>query len=362
MPVSTAIPLPLPAGSVCPGPSPTAPLLAWYDRHRRALPWRALPGGVSDPYAVWLSEVMLQQTTVQAVKPFYARFLSLWPTVRDLAAAPIEDVMRAWAGLGYYSRARNLHACAVAVVRDHGGRFPATEAGLRALPGIGAYTAAAIAAIAFGQTATVVDGNVERVMIRFHAIDQAAAAAKPVVYARMREATPHGRAGDFAQAVMDLGATICTPKNPACAICPLMALCAARRQARQLELPRRKVKKASPVRHGVAFLVRNERGDILVRRRPPTGLLGGMVELPGSAWTPLTEGEPGAAHPEAIGRVTHVFTHFTLLLDVVLAEIEGIAPSARGAVWWMPEDRLDDEALPTLMRRAIDLGLRHARP
>jgi A/G-specific adenine glycosylase len=202
-----------------PSPQPTA-LLAWYDRHRRALPWRAAPGMRGDPYRVWLSEIMLQQTTVKAVAPYYARFLARWPSVRALAAAPLEEVLKSWAGLGYYARARNLHACACTVVERHGGEFPASEAGLRALPGIGAYTAAAIAAIAYDAPATPVDGNVERVVARLCAIEAALPAAKPEIHRRARALTPAQRAGDFAQAMMDLGATLCTPKRPACALCP----------------------------------------------------------------------------------------------------------------------------------------------
>ncbi len=334
-------------------------LLAWYDRHRRALPWRAPPGVASDPYAVWLSEIMLQQTTVAAVKPFFARFLDRWPGVADLAEAELDDVLRAWAGLGYYSRARNLHACARAVARDHGGRFPDTEDGLRALPGVGAYTAAAVAAIAFGRRAAVVDGNVERVMTRLHAIPVPLPAARGLVRDRMAEATPADRPGDFAQAVMDLGATICTPKSPACAICPLMAGCAARRAGTQALHPARQAKSVRPARHGTAFHVTNARGEVLLRTRPPSGLLGGMAELPGSAWV---EGPPpadAAEQPGYAGRVKHVFTHFTLLLDVVRAEPSrwpDLEAAFGPALRWVPPDEVAREALPTLMRRALDLA------
>lgn len=336
-------------------------LLAWYDRHRRALPWRALPGEASDPYAVWLSEVMLQQTTVQAVKPYYARFLERWPTVQALAAAPTEAVMQAWAGLGYYSRARNLHACALAVVRDHGGRFPDHEAGLRSLPGIGTYTAAAIAAIAFGRHAVVVDGNVERVMARLHAVDMPLPRAKPLLTRFMGEATPALRAGDFAQAVMDLGATICTPRSPACAICPVRERCAAAAAGLQAELPRKEAKRTERVRHGTAYFITDEAGRVLLRTRPPTGLLGGMVELPGSPWTPVSASpDPDPLRPgeRYAGRVTHVFTHFTLLLDIVIGtagdRIAGSDATSPGR--WVEADRITDEALPTLMRNAIALA------
>ena len=340
--------------------TPTArTLLAWYDRPRRALPGRALPGETGDPYAIWVSEVMLQQTTVAAVKPFYAHFLRTWPTVGDLAAANLDDVLRAWAGLGYYSRARNLHACARAVARDHGGRFPDTEEALRALPGVGAYTAAAVAAIAFNRPAAVVDGNVERVMTRLHAIASPLPGARPLVHARMAEATPASRPGDFAQAVMDLGATICTPRSPACAICPLMSDCAARRAGTQTLYPLRQPKTVRPARHGTVYYIRNDRGEVLVRTRPPMGLLGGMAELPGTAWV---EGEPPADGPERAGyagRVKHVFTHFTLMLDVVVVsssrwkDLEGeFGPIVR----WVPAPDLAREALPTLMRRAVAMA------
>jgi len=260
-------------------------LLAWYDRSRRRLPWRAEPGERADPYAVWLSEIMLQQTTVQAVKPYYQRFLALWPKVGDLAAAPVEDVMKEWAGLGYYSRARNLHACAKTVAGELGGVFPSDEAGLRALPGIGPYTAAAIAAIAFGKRAVVVDGNVERVVARLNSIAEPMPGAKPLIRARMDAITPDRRAGDFAQAMMDLGATICTPKKPACAICPLTELCSARAAGDPDRYPVRGAKAERPRRFGAIFYVRRADGCVLVRTRPPKGLLGGMSEFPGSTWS-----------------------------------------------------------------------------
>ncbi len=343
-----------------PAPSITRALLDWYDRSRRRLPWRALPGEAADPYAVWLSEIMLQQTTVQAVKPYFARFLERWPTVTALAAAPVEEVMRAWAGLGYYSRARNLHAGAISVARDHGGRFPDTESALRSLPGVGAYTAAAIAAIAFGRDATVVDGNVERVMARLHAIDRPPAEVKPLIRQRMAEVTPPGRAGDFAQAVMDLGATICTPKSPACTICPVTSFCRARKEGLQGHLPRRRTKPPSPLRHGTAYYILDETGSVLVRRRPPTGLLGGMVELPGTAWLPVAAEPPPAENQSGqtfAGRVTHTFTHFTLFLDVWVARTPSmLGQDEQASCWVVNALDLDGEALPTLMRNAIVLA------
>ena len=264
-------------------PEPTA-LLDWYDRHRRVLPWRAAPGQRSDPYRVWLSEIMLQQTTVKAVGPYYARFLARWPNVRALAAAPLDDVLKAWAGLGYYARARNMHACARAVVERHDGEFPQSEAELRALPGIGAYTAAAIAAIAFGARATPVDGNIERVIARLYAIDTPLPAAKPEIFRLASALTPARRAGDFAQAMMDLGATICSPKRPACALCPWNENCAAHARGDAETFPRRLPKREGVLRRGAAFVVCRADGFLLVRTRPAKGLLGGMTEVPTTEW------------------------------------------------------------------------------
>ena len=334
-------------------------LLAWYDGHRRVLPWRAAPGERSDPYAVWLSEIMLQQTTVAAVKPYYEKFLGLWPSVADLAAAPAEAVMQAWAGLGYYSRARNLHAASQAVARDHGGRFPDTEAGLRALPGVGRYTAAAIAAIAFGRRAVVVDGNVERVVARLFAIATPLPAAKPGIRAATDAITPAARAGDFAQAMMDLGATICAPRRPACAVCPLMTDCAARRRGIAETLPAKAPKPARPQRAGAVFYARRADGMVLLRTRPPRGLLGGMSELPGSPWTGDFDAATALAHAPLPARwercaaqVGHVFTHFALTLDVWRADLPTTAAAPAGARW-APESGLDAEALPSVMRKAV---------
>ena len=331
-------------------------LLAWYDRSRRSLPWRAEPGERADPYAVWLSEIMLQQTTVQAAKPYYLRFLHVWPTVGDLAAAPVEDVMKEWAGLGYYSRARNLHACAKSVAADLGGVFPGDEAGLRALPGIGPYTSAAIAAIAFGQRAVVVDGNVERVVARLFSISEAMPAAKPLIRDRADEMTPNERAGDFAQAMMDLGATICTPRKPACAICPLMDLCTARVNGEQERFPVRAPKVERPRRFGAIFYARRVDGCVLVRTRPPKGLLGGMSEFPGAPWSvdfdmktarelaPLT-----ARWRRLAGEVEHVFTHFALSLVVFRADVAAHMDAPEGCRWRL-EDKLEQmEALPSVM-------------
>lgn len=340
-----------------------APLLAWYDRHHRDLPWRISPamarrGVTPDPYHIWLSEVMLQQTTVAAVKAYFAKFIDLWPTVADLAAAPSEDVMVAWAGLGYYARARNLKKCAEAVAATHGGRFPDTEEGLKALPGIGDYTAAAVAAIAFNRPAAVMDGNVERVISRLFAIDGPLPGSKPQMKARVAAMTPRDRPGDFAQAMMDLGATICTPKRPACALCPFNDVCIALATDDPERFPVKAAKKDKPVRLGAAFVAVDTDGHLLLRRRPDSGLLGGMTEVPTTAWTSRVDGETGveaapfAAGWQPCGTVTHVFTHFELRLGVYRVQV---SRSEAGAVhgFWAPVTNLDGEALPTVMKKAI---------
>jgi A/G-specific adenine glycosylase len=329
-------------------------LLAYYAVHARALPWRAPPGGnAADPYRVWLSEVMLQQTTVAAVIPYYERFTARWPTVADLAAAEDADLMAAWAGLGYYARARNLLACARAVVRDHGGRFPDTEEGLRALPGLGAYTAAAVAAIAFGQRAVVVDANVERVVARLFAIATPLPAARPLIRAAADRITPDTRAGDFAQAMMDLGATICTPRSPACGICPLRTDCAAFATADPAAFPVKAAKKAKPHRPGHAWWIERN-GHVWLVRRPDKGLLGGMRALPSSDWGDAPDATPpaDAAWTTLAEPVAHVFTHFALALRVHHAHLddESVAPHGDGE-WW-PIARLADAGLPTLFARA----------
>ncbi len=334
------------------------PLLAWYDRHARALPWRAPPGGASDPYAVWLSEIMLQQTTVAAVIPYFSAFLARWPDVEALAAAAPEEVMRQWAGLGYYARARNLHACARVVAERYGGRFPEEEAALRDLPGLGPYTAAAIAAIAFGRRAVVVDGNVERVISRVFAIEAPPPAAKPLIRARAAALTPPRRPGDHAQAMMDLGATICTPKNPACAICPLSPACAGRGDP--LRFPVKGQKPVRPQRRGAAFFILRGDGAVLVRTRPQKGLLGGMTEIPGTPWS--ADFDAGAArrlapmmarYRKLDGFVKHGFTHFELQLSIYVAEVEAgrLAPDD---CRWAAAASLDAEALPSLMRKVIE--------
>jgi A/G-specific adenine glycosylase len=344
-------------------PEPTA-LLDWYDRHRRVLPWRAPPGKRGDPYRVWLSEIMLQQTTVKAAGPYYARFLARWPDVRSLAAAPLEDVLKAWAGLGYYARARNLHACARAVVDRHGGKFPESETELHALPGIGAYTAAAMAAIAFGARATPVDGNIERVVARLYAIDTPLPAAKPEIFRLVSALTPERRAGDFAQAMMDLGATICSPKRPACALCPWNESCAAHARGDAETLPRRLPKREGTLRRGAAFVVRRADGFLLVRTRPAKGLLGGMTEVPTTEWTQdfdddsALDGAPRFSKSgksvawRRVGVVRHTFTHFPLELTVYLAEVPANAHAPADTRWIALAD-IDGEALPSLMRKVV---------
>lgn len=336
-------------------------LLAWYDRHRRRLPWRAAPGEISDPYRVWLSEIMLQQTTVKAVGPYFEKFVARWPDVSALGSASLDDVLRMWAGLGYYSRARNLYACAVAVTREHDGTFPDTEAGLRALPGIGPYTAAAIAAIAFDRHTMPVDGNIERVVSRLFAVEDELPQAKPRIQQLAATLLANSRAGDSAQALMDLGASICTPKKPACSLCPLNEDCTARAQGTQETFPRKAPKKNGTLRRGAAFVV--TRGDeLLVRSRPEKGLLGGMTEVPGSDW--LAGQEDATAKQQApdlkglsrwqrkVGVVTHVFTHFPLELVVYTAKAEARTRAPEG-MRWVPIATLADEALPNVMRKVI---------
>ncbi|WP_181706074.1 A/G-specific adenine glycosylase [Chthonobacter rhizosphaerae] len=347
-------------------PAPdSAALLAWYDRHARRLPWRVPPedravGVLPDPYRIWLSEVMLQQTTVAAVKSYFEAFTARWPRLEDLAAASRDDVMKAWAGLGYYSRARNLKACAEAVAALPGGRFPDTEEGLRALPGIGAYTAAAVAAIAFDRRAVVVDGNVERVISRLHAVETPLPAAKPEIRALADALTPDERPGDFAQAVMDLGATICTPKRPACGLCPVQASCAARAMGLQETFPRKAPKKDRPTRFGTVFAAVRPDGALLLRRRGDKGLLGGMTELPGTDWTEAPAADPLAAAPLAAawtpvsGLVEHTFTHFHLKLSVVRATSDAPAPDG---CWWSAPGDIAGEALPTVMKKAVEAAI-----
>jgi A/G-specific adenine glycosylase len=344
-------------------------LLAWYDRHRRKLPWRPLSGEYADPYRVWLSEIMLQQTGVKTVGPYFEKFVARWPDVDALGRASLDDVLRMWAGLGYYSRARNLHGCAVVVRRDHGGAFPDTEEGLRALPGIGPYTAGAIAAIAFGRRTMPVDGNIERVVSRLFAVEELLPQAKPLIQQLATMLLGAGdeksRAGDSAQALMDLGSSICTPKKPACALCPLNEDCLSRARGEQETFPRKAPKKSGELRRGAAFVV--TRGDeLLVRTRPEKGLLGGMTEVPGSDWLAAQDDKTGLKQAPLLkgiarwhcraGVVTHVFTHFPLELVVYTATVPARERPPKG-MRWVPIATLRDEALPNVMRKVIAHGL-----
>lgn len=344
-------------------------LLDWYDRHARALPWRVSPenralGELPDPYRIWLSEVMLQQTTVAAVKDYFEKFTQAWPTVEDLASAPEEDVMKAWAGLGYYSRARNLKKCADMIVSDFGGDFPSSENDLLKLPGIGPYTAAAISTIAFDRHAAVVDGNVERVLTRLDRIETPLPDAKPAIKTLMSSLTLTARPGDFAQAVMDLGATICTPKRPACSLCPWNNDCAAFAAGVQETLPKKAPKKEKPTRFGAAFVaIDAQSGAVLLRRRPPKGLLGGMSEVPGTEWSEDFSRDDAVGHApfpakwaRCNGEVSHTFTHFHLKVSVFRAAVAREQESSVRDAWWSFPRDLQDEALPTVMRKIIQLA------
>lgn len=343
-----------------------AAVLAWYDTHARDLPWRRPPdptgqAPLPDPYRIWLSEIMLQQTTVAAVAAYFKAFTERWPTVEALAAADETEVTAAWAGLGYYSRARNLHACARMVANDYGRRFPESAAELKRLPGIGDYTSAAIAAIAFGEPAPVVDGNIERVVTRLFRIGEPLPGAKPIVRAKVAEMMPGERPGDFAQAMMDIGATICVPRRPACLLCPLRPDCEAETAGDQTAYPVKAAKKAKPKRRGAAYAAFDRSGQhIWLRRRVSKGMLGGMVEVPSSQWSSRSDGATGpngapfAANWRKIGEVEHGFTHFDLTLEVFAAVIDE-TPESDG--WWAKLERLGAEGLPTLMRKAIDLAI-----
>ncbi len=339
-------------------PIATGRLLAWYDAGARTLPWRAPPGAPPpDPYRVWLSEIMLQQTTVAAAGPYFDRFLSLWPTVEALAAADEAEVMREWAGLGYYARARNLCGAARAVAASGG--FPTTSAALRALPGVGPYTAAAIAAIAFGEPAVVIDANIERVTSRLFALSDALPAGRPVLEAALRPLVPAGRPGDFAQALMDLGATICTPRAPRCLLCPLTADCRARAAGLPEGFPVKAAKRPRPLKRGTAWWIAH-RGDVALVRRPPRGLLGGMLALPSSAWAV----DAGPSFPFAADwqlapePVRHGFTHFELELNIAIAHApERLNGIAGDALIWTPREAVASAGLPTLFARAAGLAL-----
>ena len=337
-------------------------LLLWYDKAHRKLPWRVSPdnrayGAVPDPYRIWLSEVMLQQTQVATVIPYFEKFMAKWPDIHALASADEAEIMAAWAGLGYYSRARNLIACAQIVSGDLGGDFPADEEALQKLPGIGPYTAAAIAAIAFDRPATVVDGNIERVMARLHAVKAQLPGAKPVLRGLAAEATPKQRAGDYAQALMDLGATICKPGKPDCADCPVRGFCQGQKAGIAASLPRREKQKTKPVRHGHVWVALRSDGSVLTVTRPSKGLLGGMLALPSSDWLEvLPEPDPPiVADWQALpATVRHTFTHFHLELRVHLcpagqadrADVSGFKPAIE----------FDPDHMPTVFRKAWRLA------
>lgn len=345
-------------------PAIAARLLEWYDAHHRELPWRTGPAALAkgerpDPYRVWLSEIMLQQTTVEAVKSYFNAFVARWPSVCALAAAANDDIMKAWAGLGYYSRARNLKACAD-LVAAQGGIFPDTEEGLRALPGIGPYTAAAIASIAFDRPAAVVDGNVERVVARLFRIETPLPQAKTEIRALVERMVPTERPGNFAQATMDLGATICTPRRPKCMLCPLREDCDALAAGDPELYPVKLAKPEKPTRQGAAFVAIRADGAVLLRKRPEKGLLGGMTEVPTTGWTARQNGETSAtAAPfpsqwERAGQITHVFTHFSLELEIYRSRFDGSAPAGH---FWSPPQELAGEALPTVMKKAIESAI-----
>lgn len=357
------------SGSDAPGFEP-ALLLDWYRRHHRPLPWRAQPGQIGDPYRVWLSEIMLQQTTVAAVKPYFEAFCARWPNVEALAGAAREDVLAAWAGLGYYARARNLYRCAVEIAA-RGGRFPETEAELRELPGIGPYTAAAIAAQAFGRRSVAVDGNVERLMARFSGIEVPLPEAKPILRDLADRLTPAALPkgfgfGDWVQALIELGATVCQPHMPRCDACPLAAACRGRESGRAADLPVRRPKRVRPVRYGAVFLLFDDRGRIALETRPESGLLGGMWGLPGTAWaarppTPAMIADAAPCRADwrvANETVRHVFTHFALELSVRVARCEDLSARAPDLVPSVQVRGLHAPGLPTVMKKAVRAGLR----
>ena len=347
-----------------PSPEFAATLLKWYDAHQRILPWRALPGERAEPYHVWLSEIMLQQTTVVTVGPYFASFLKRWPRVEDLAAAELDEVLHAWQGLGYYARARNLHKCAKVVAEELDGKFPEIVEGLLDLPGVGPYTAAAVAAIAFDQPATVVDGNVERVVARAFNLQDPLPGVKIEIYEKATLLTPQRRPGDYAQAMMDLGAGVCTPKGALCSQCPVKGFCKAFDIGTVEQLPRRVEKAKKPTRRGIVFWIENKAGEVLLRRREEKGLLGGLMEVPSSDWQegPVDESEAFRQSPVAVaewekipGTVRHTFTHFHLHLEVMKGRVqvnESVCPASR---WVSPKD-FSEHALPTLMKKVV----RHA--
>ena len=341
-----------------------AKLLAWYDAHRRVMPWRATAGQRSNPYHVWLSEIMLQQTTVAAVGPYFIRFVGRWPTLASLAKASLDEVFQMWAGLGYYRRARSLHECATVLMRDYGGVFPQEYDELLKLPGLGPYTAAAVAAIAFDRRANVVDGNVERVMARVFAVMEALPKSKQKLKHLAAENLPTSRYGDYAQALMDLGATICTPRSPKCDACPWRGACRACALGIAESLPKREVKTAKPVRRAFAFVLQDKNGQYLLRKRPPKGLLASMMEIPSTPWNAgkkLAWGQAEGYAPAKTkwkllsGVVHHTFTHFELELQVAVASVSGARALSVDGVWVKPS-ALADQALPSVMRKVLSFA------
>lgn len=333
-------------------------LLKWYDNFGRDLPWRVKGGQKADPYKVWLSEIMLQQTTVKAVIPYFEIFLKKWPTVEALANAVLDDVLTKWAGLGYYARARNLKKCAEYVSNNLGGNFPKSEAGLLTLPGVGPYTAAAITAISYGKKAVVVDGNIERVMSRLFRVKTLLPKAKTILKEKAGLLTPDDRVGDYAQALMDLGATICTPKSPKCTLCPWGDWCLSFRKHDVASFPKREKKKLKPLRYGQAFVL-IYKDEIFLQKRPEKGLLGGMVEVPSSVWGKKEVVGHNDAAPINIkwnklrGVVKHTFTHFNLELEVCVGNIEGFKPNLEKG-FWVPFQKITEYALPTLMKKVVN--------
>lgn len=344
----------------------TRDLLEWYDRHRRDLPWRAKPGETAEPYRVWLSEIMLQQTTVATVRHRYAAFLERWPSVTALAEASLDDVLHEWQGLGYYARARNLHKCARVVAERPDAAFPTTEAELRELPGVGDYTAAAVAAIAFNEQAGPVDGNVIRVITRLHGIDDVMPAGKRAVSEAVEPLVPDDRPGDFAQAMMDLGATVCTPRNPACGICPWSRRCEARISGDPTAYPVKPAKKPRPTRYGRVFWMMDRDGRVAIRTRPEQGLLGGMIEFPSTNWRDDAWSDAEAAAEAPVpgewsmldGEVEHTFTHFHLRLSVMMLEPVSANELPEGCRLVAPDD-FGREALPTVMKKVAAFATKH---
>lgn len=338
-------------------------LLSWYDQNHRHLPWRINPaeqmkGIIPDPYKVWLSEVMLQQTTVEAVKPYFKKFLKLWPDIFSLSQAPQDDIMKAWAGLGYYSRARNLKNCAHQLVKDYGGKFPQSVKTLRTLPGIGDYTASAIAAIAFGIPVAAVDSNVERVITRLFAIASALPKAKSEIKEKTQEIISLKRPGDFAQAIMDLGAIICTPRKPSCLLCPLQSLCKATKMQKAEAFPVKAVSKKRPLKTASAFIILNKNGQIYLEKRHNKKLLGGMTQIPNSIEINNEnhlQNAPFSANWQFKGQITHIFTHFSLKLNIYY--IDGICNMKTENGWWCDVQHLTKEALPTVMKKAISAAI-----